>query len=223
MKGERIIHADDTRIAREGFSRVVEAWGHDDDQKIIGSASSLPEVEKLLEDGLKPTVAFIDNSFFDRGDGVLIANLVRTLSPDTIIVSLSADSGVKWGDFNLLKTFTGRELKNFLLELKHEQKSIFIDPARKQEYLGIIDQAFDAWHKREWFFVTKEYFTTISRASFLSYLQYLVSASDENGRIDLTATKAGLAEEMGEYFRQEKLDNALRFLEEDDWQGLIQK
>ncbi len=99
----------------------------------------------------------------------------------------------------------------------------FIDPARKQEYLGILDQAFDAWHKKEWFFVTKEYFTTISRAFFLSYLRYLVSASDEKGRIDLTATKAGLAEEMGEYFRQEKLDNALGFLKEGDWQGLIQK
>ncbi|KKQ92764.1 MAG: hypothetical protein UU16_C0057G0004 [Candidatus Woesebacteria bacterium GW2011_GWA2_40_7] len=32
MKGERILHADDMRIAREGFSRVVEAWGQDDDQ-----------------------------------------------------------------------------------------------------------------------------------------------------------------------------------------------
>lgn len=98
---------------------LLRLGGQDDDQQIIGSASSLPEVKKLIEGGLKPTVAFIDNSFFGHEDGEIVANLVRKLSPNTVIISLSANDEVRWGDYNLLKTFSGIELKNFLLNLQH--------------------------------------------------------------------------------------------------------
>jgi DNA-binding NarL/FixJ family response regulator len=117
---ERILHADDTLIAREGFARLIETM-EEDGHEIVGSAASIEEVDKLLETGLKPTVAFVDNSFPQRGDGEKAAKLIREKSPKTMIVSLSGEEGLTWGDYNLLKIMTRDQLASFLLDLKHER------------------------------------------------------------------------------------------------------
>jgi DNA-binding NarL/FixJ family response regulator len=120
MKNERILHADDQAIAHEGFKAIIESFGSKDGQKIVGSAFSVEEVEKLMAEGLRPTAAFIDNSLPKRGDGERAAAIVRKFSPETVIVSLSSDDQVKWGDYNIPKLFSSSDLAEFILNLKHE-------------------------------------------------------------------------------------------------------
>jgi len=119
MKGERILVADDSSIAREGLQRIMESWGSDDDHQIIGSASSVEEVRNLLEGGLRPSVAIIDHKMPNVGDGERAAKIVRKLSPQTTIVSMSSDDGVTWGDYNLQKQYRAKEIVDFLTGLKH--------------------------------------------------------------------------------------------------------
>ena len=117
-KGERILHADDMDIALQGFASLIKTMGKDG-HKIVGQATSIEGVEKILKKGLRPTVAFIDNSFPNKGDGEKAAALVREISPETIIVSLSGDENVRWGDHNLLKLLSRDQLADFLLNLQH--------------------------------------------------------------------------------------------------------
>jgi DNA-binding NarL/FixJ family response regulator len=119
MKGERILHADDSQIALGGLKSIIESWGVKDGHQIIGSADSVTEVERLLKQGLRPTVAFVDNSFPDVGDGERTAKIIREISSKTIIVSMSSDDGVTWGDYNLQKKFRSEDLVKFLTELQH--------------------------------------------------------------------------------------------------------
>jgi len=82
-------------------------------------ASSVAGVEKLMRGGLKPTVAIIDHKMPIAGDGEKAANIVRKMSPSTVIVSLSGTENVTWGDHNLLKDLSGPEFIDFLTNLQH--------------------------------------------------------------------------------------------------------
>ena len=119
MKNEKILHADDSFIARDGFKSLIEAYGSEDEHELIGQAASKEEVEQLIEEGLQPTVAFIDNKMPHEGDGEKAAQIIRKLSPETIIISLSADTDVTFGDHNLTKKMAGQELIDFITSIKH--------------------------------------------------------------------------------------------------------
>lgn len=118
MRGEKILHGDDQAISRDGFKRVIERYGSDDGQELIGSASSVEEIEELLKQGLRPTVAVLDNKFPHDGDGERAAGLVRKYSPETIVVSLCTDD-VGWADYHISKEWSPSEVTRFLLNLKH--------------------------------------------------------------------------------------------------------
>jgi len=119
MKGERILHADDSSVARDGLQVIIDSWGSNDGHKIIGSASSAEEVLGLLNKGLRPSVAIIDNKMPNIGDGERVAKIIREISSQTIIVSMSSDDGVIWGDYNLRKQFRAEDFVKFLTELQH--------------------------------------------------------------------------------------------------------
>jgi CheY-like chemotaxis protein len=118
MKGERILVADDRANAREALSTVINIFGSKDGHKIVGEACSKEEVEALLNGGLKPSVAFVDGNFPEPGDGQEAAGIIRKLSPETFIISLSSEPQ-KWGDENWVKNFTGEEFVEALTELQH--------------------------------------------------------------------------------------------------------
>jgi DNA-binding NarL/FixJ family response regulator len=119
MKNERILHVDDKLYVREGIRHVIESWADEEGHQIIGSAASATEVEKLFEQGIKPTVALVDNRCPNEGDGELIAGIIKKFSPETVVVSLSSSENVTWGNYNLQKSIGGSELVNFLTNLQH--------------------------------------------------------------------------------------------------------
>lgn len=119
MHGEKILHVDDQMVSLDGMRGIMDAWGAKSGHMIVGQATSKSQVEKLLEGGLKPTVALVDNKCPNDGDGEAIAKLIREKSPQTVIVSFSSDEGIHWGDHNLLKLYRAQEIVDFLTNLQH--------------------------------------------------------------------------------------------------------
>lgn len=119
MKKERILIADDDADSRETLESLIEVFGKKDGHKIVGSAGSVEEVEKLMEKSLRPTVALVDNRFPLKGDGEKAAEIIRKLSPETKIVSFSTDSNLSWGDENWPKAVDIKILIARLTNLQH--------------------------------------------------------------------------------------------------------
>ena len=120
MKNERILLADDMEITMESLSEMIEIFGEKDGHAVIGKAQSIDEVKTLLEGGLRPTVALVDHRFPHEGDGQKAAEIIRKLSPKTLIISYSSTLGLKWGDRNWNKVFMDtQQLINALTNLQH--------------------------------------------------------------------------------------------------------
>lgn len=118
MKNERILIADDNERVRQMICMIINRFGENDGHKIVGEAASKEEVEALLKKGLKPSVALVDGKFPDYGDGEKAAAIIRKLSPETFIVSLSSDLQ-NWGDENWVKNYGATELVEALTKLQH--------------------------------------------------------------------------------------------------------
>ncbi len=118
MKGERILVADDQETYRESLCMVIKLFGEEDGHQIVGEAASKEEVEALLKGGLRPSIALVDGKFPEYGDGERAASVIRKLSPETFIISLSSDLQT-WGDKNMVKNFAGKDLVEFLTNLQH--------------------------------------------------------------------------------------------------------
>lgn len=96
---EKILLADDSEITRHAVKITIEVYEEESGHEVIAEASSVEEVELLLESGVKPTVALIDGRMPNEGDGKKAAALIRSKSPQTKIVSFSTDLQT-WGDEN---------------------------------------------------------------------------------------------------------------------------
>ncbi len=118
MKNERILIADDQSVVRQGVERVIETFGEEDGHRIVGSAESVSEVESLLKGGLRPTVALVDGKFPNRGDGEKAAEIIRRLSPSTVIVAFSSDPQ-SYGDTQWNKHQSSQDLIDSLTNLQH--------------------------------------------------------------------------------------------------------
>ena len=118
MKNERVLVADDQDTVQQGIKSILEAFGPEDGHKIVGQASSVSEVEELLNGGLRPTVALVDGNFPNRGDGKKAAEIIRRLSPETKIIAFSTDPQ-DYGDEQWNKHMSGRELTVMLTNLQH--------------------------------------------------------------------------------------------------------
>ena len=118
MKNEQILIADDKESHLKQLLigiPVISEDGH----VVVGTASSVEEVKKLIEDGLKPTIALVDHRFPGVGDGQKAADIIRKFSPETIIVSFSSDPDLRWGDDNWHKGISIAELVKALTNLQH--------------------------------------------------------------------------------------------------------
>lgn len=118
MKNERILIADDNVDIRKSLTSVIEAFGDEDGHKVVGEAASKEEVKALLNEGLRPTVAFIDGNFPNYGDGEKAAEMIRKISPETFIISFSLD-WQKWGDQSWDKGMGGKDVIEKLTKLEH--------------------------------------------------------------------------------------------------------
>jgi len=118
MKNERILIADDNADIRKSLTNVIEAFGDEDGHKKVGEASSREEVEALLNEGLRPTVALVDGNFPKPGDGKKAAEIIRKISPKTFIISLAFDKQT-WGDKNFEKNIVPKDLMDVLTNLEH--------------------------------------------------------------------------------------------------------
>lgn len=118
MKGERILHGDDQAINRDGFERLIER-SSENEHILVGSVSSVKEVEELLKSGVDATMVVLDNKFPHDGDGERACELVREYLPKAVVVSLSTADDVSWGDYHASKSWPPSQLMNFITEIKH--------------------------------------------------------------------------------------------------------
>lgn len=118
MKNERILIADDQYVVREGVTSIIESFGKADGHSVVGEAASVAEVESLLENGLKPTVALVDGRFPSKGDGARAAEIIEELSPETVIIAFSSDPQ-DYGQDQWDKLSSPTELVRNLTNLKH--------------------------------------------------------------------------------------------------------
>lgn len=121
MRGERILYANDTNIAQEGIRRIIEKYAQDDGHTLCGVASSIAELKSLLEDGIRPSVFLLDPKFPTLSDGEEAIKVVRSLSPDTTIVTLPSHVFIK-SDFKLKEGTDVADLVNFLTTLPSKSK-----------------------------------------------------------------------------------------------------
>jgi len=118
MKNERILIADDQYVVREGFTSAINLFGEEDGHSVVGEAASIAEVKTLLENGLKPTVAIVDGRFPKDGDGARAAEIIKDLSPETIIIAFSTYSQ-NYGKEQWDKLSSPTKIVRMLTNLKH--------------------------------------------------------------------------------------------------------
>ena len=120
MKNERILLVEDDSDSLELTNQVIKILGHKDGHWVIASASTINEVRVLMEGGLTPTVAIIDDHLPNPGDGGIAANIIRKHSPATIIVSYSGTREIIWSDRNWPRAdMNPQKLIDALTNLKH--------------------------------------------------------------------------------------------------------
>lgn len=118
MKNERVLIADDQSIVIDQVRRVIENYGKSDGHKVVGEATSVSEVKKILNEGLRPTVALVDGNFPLKGDGEKAAAIIKKLSPDTTIIAFSS-TPQNYGDDQWNKHMSKDDLIDCLTNLEH--------------------------------------------------------------------------------------------------------
>jgi DNA-binding NarL/FixJ family response regulator len=112
---EQLLIADDSPGVIEGLTEIFEH--SPDGHSIVGAATSVEEVKELMEGGLKPTVALVDNQFPYKGAGEEAARIIRQHSPETFVISFSNDPGLKWGDDSWNKAWGMENEKSLVAEV----------------------------------------------------------------------------------------------------------
>jgi len=119
MKGERILVADDDDSSLSRIVMVIDRMGEGADLLVIATATNVEEVQGLVEGGLRPTLAIVDNRFPREGDGNRAKEIIKKYSPKTKVASFSTDKNVGWGDENWLKELSPSEIIQKIVELQH--------------------------------------------------------------------------------------------------------
>jgi CheY-like chemotaxis protein len=116
MEKEQIFFVEDNPVTLMLYSEGIETFGEKYGHKMLAQASSLGEVKSIMEGGLRPTVAIVDNSI----PGVEAAKIIKKASPKTVVVSFSADENLNWGDQNWSKKkMDPKQLTEALTSLQH--------------------------------------------------------------------------------------------------------
>lgn len=118
IKKIRVLLADDTLIAREGWKRILETAG---DMEVVGEARTASETERRVRE-LKPDILLMDLQWFgDDSAGWMAINEIKKKHKLRIIAvtayeNLIRDARRVGADSALLKTFTREELLNEIRE-----------------------------------------------------------------------------------------------------------
>src|ERR1700737_3578759 len=101
-----------------------------------------------------------------------------------------------------------------------KERTISIEPEKREEYLRTVDQRFRQWHQQDWevVFPSFDYFRdNIAKASFIALVGHVVNAASPEGIVNLSELERSMQEQLGEYFREYKLQKAVTFVEEGHW------
>ncbi len=118
IKKIKVLLADDTLIAREGWKRILETAG---DMEVVGEAKTASETERRVRE-LKPDILLMDLQWFgDDSAGWMAINEIKKKHKLRIIAvtayeNLIRDARRVGADSALLKTFTREELLNEIRE-----------------------------------------------------------------------------------------------------------
>lgn len=126
----KVLLADDTLIAREGWKKILETA---DDIEVVGEAESAQETpRKVLE--LAPDVLLMDLKWFgDPTAGWVAIKEIKTAHPEVKVIAVTAyeelirDARRVGADAALTKTFGREELLGLIREL-HARKESFPAP-----------------------------------------------------------------------------------------------
>jgi DNA-binding NarL/FixJ family response regulator len=139
-KKVRVLLADDTLIAREGWKRILETAN---DIEIAGEARSAAETKRKVKE-LQPDVLLMDLLWFgDESAGWAAIREIKQEHRVKIIAvtayeNLIRDARLAGADSALLKTFTREELLDEIREQasRPENDPIWIKPIAKSEALS---------------------------------------------------------------------------------------
>ena len=126
VKKIKVLLADDTLIARQGWLRILETAY---DLEVVGEAVTAQETpRKVLE--LQPAVLLMDLKWFgDRSAGTTAIREVKRCCPEVKIIAMTVyeelieDARRAGADAALTKTFTSDELLGLIRELAFRQES----------------------------------------------------------------------------------------------------
>lgn len=149
--------------------------------------------------------------------GLIASDLCNCIGPDRLEKVLGKFSGKAVDDLKAGLPVA----KEIYIETEIVRSVASIDPARKQEYMEIVEKSFDNWYRDEWSFISREYFDEISIASFLAYIKYLLIAMNDQGKIGYAKAEAVLKQRLGSYYRENKLKKAFAFFKGGNWQDLL--
>lgn len=112
MEHEKVLIMDDNDVTRGLLVEFIQSDGRHD---VVGESNSIEKTKELIKQGVKPTVAILDNSC--RGKDA--AEIIRKSNPDVVIASYSASDDITWGDVNWCKKEGLIKLPQKLTDLQH--------------------------------------------------------------------------------------------------------
>lgn len=122
----RILLADDTLIAREGWKKILESAS---DMVVVGEATRATEAIQKARD-LQPDIMLIDLKWFgDETAGGAAIGEIKSQVPHVKIIAVTGHEGLirdargAGADSALLKTFTREELIKTILDLSERNKN----------------------------------------------------------------------------------------------------
>ena len=130
----RILLADDTLIAREGWRRILET---DIKMEIVGESKSAQETPRKVLD-LNPDVILMDLKWFgDPTAGWIAIREIKKSSPEVKIIAITAyenlikDARLAGADAAITKTFSRDELLELIEGLSEQNNDFSIKTTRK--------------------------------------------------------------------------------------------
>ena len=115
MQDERLLNIAPYLAGREGFGALIKSFK--DGHVIVGSASSLKGVERLVNDEPKPTVAFVQD-FLDFEETKAIVSRLKQLFPGIVVATIGTDQQIENADRQFSSSEGLHDIANFLLNLK---------------------------------------------------------------------------------------------------------